>query len=261
MFNLEFLAVIRANELDAFERALPKSARVLELGGGTGQQALMLAERGFDVVSIDVQASEYREHRVFPVLDYDGRNLPFADDSFDAVFSSNVLEHVLDLRSLMSEQARVLRPGGVGVHAMPTHGWRFWTSVTHYIDVIQRLIGSLPGLLPRSLSPSGLLLAPLQGAKQCAAILIKGAVPQRHGERGNVITELAYFHPSWWQREFEAQGYSVLEDHSMGLFYTGYMSLGPRLCMDKRRRLSRVLGSACHLFTISPQERAGKKDG
>jgi len=260
MINFEFLAVIRADELDALERVIPAGARILELGGGTGQQARMLAERGFDIVSVDVEGSVYREHRVFPVLDYDGRRLPFADESFDVVLSSNVLEHVKDLAALLAEQARVLRPGGSAVHAMPTHAWRFWTSITHYADLLQRLAGILPDVLPRSLSVSGLIVEPSKGVARLLRLVVNSALPVRHGERGNVISEIAYFHPAWWRREFEARGCRIRSDEPMGLFYTGHMILGPRLGLDARRRLGGVLGSASHLFTISPEHGRQQRD-
>lgn len=41
--------------------------------------------------------------------------LPFADDSFDAVISDNVFEHLPDVPAATSEIARVLRPGGVAI--------------------------------------------------------------------------------------------------------------------------------------------------
>jgi len=43
---------------------------------------------------------------------YDGKNIPFPSDSFDSVFSSEVLEHVFDVHYTLNEIARVLKPGG-----------------------------------------------------------------------------------------------------------------------------------------------------
>jgi ubiquinone/menaquinone biosynthesis C-methylase UbiE len=39
-------------------------------------------------------------------------DLPFADDSFDMVFSHSVLHHVPEIKQAQSEIHRVLRPGG-----------------------------------------------------------------------------------------------------------------------------------------------------
>ena len=251
MFSLEFLAAIRSAELDEIEAAIPSGARVLELGGGTGQQALMLEARGYDIVSVDVESSMYREEQVFPVVVYDGYKLPFADSVFDVVMSSNVLEHVENLAALHREITRVLRPDGMGIHVMPTHAWSFWTIVTHYPALAARVLGSLPSLLPRSFSIYG-LSAPLRGAIGIVRMLVGGVLPPRHGERGNVLSEILYFRPGWWRREFESQGYCVVDDYPMDLFYTGYMVLGPKLSISSRRKLRKVLGSACHLYKVRP---------
>src|SRR5215212_7221523 len=103
---------------------LPPHARVLDFGAGTGQQAQLLSDHGFDVVAIDLPSSTYADHRLFPVIDYDGQHIPLADGSIDVIFSSNVLEHVEDISVIMREFRRVLRPSGLGIHIMPTPSWR-----------------------------------------------------------------------------------------------------------------------------------------
>ncbi|MCB1706410.1 MAG: class I SAM-dependent methyltransferase [Halioglobus sp.] len=49
----------------------------------------------------------------------DIQNLPFADNSYDFVFASHVLEHVPDDDKALSEVRRILRPGGVAVLPVP----------------------------------------------------------------------------------------------------------------------------------------------
>lgn len=51
-----------------------------------------------------------------------GEAIPHPDQSFDLVFSSNVLEHVADPRKVVAESIRVLKPGGMLCHIVPNYG-------------------------------------------------------------------------------------------------------------------------------------------
>ena len=43
---------------------------------------------------------------------YDGKTIPFPDNSFDSVFSSEVFEHVFSLQEILPEISRIIKPGG-----------------------------------------------------------------------------------------------------------------------------------------------------
>jgi SAM-dependent methyltransferase len=251
MFSTEFLNQIRAHELQTYLPHFPAGARILEVGGGTGVQAKMLSERGLQVESIDVADSTYSEERVFPVVDYDGEHIPFEDRSFDVVFSSNVLEHIRNLDAMQSEFRRVLKPGGRCVHAVPSAGWRFWTSMANYVECLQRLLMSVPRLIPRNVSRSE-LRRPIIVAVDVAKILRQYLIVPRHGEEGNAWTELWTFSASYWRRKFRAD-YVIESVEPMGLFYTGHMVFGASLSIARREKLSRYLGSACNLFIVTPK--------
>jgi SAM-dependent methyltransferase len=251
MFSLDQLDAIRAVEIEKIATFFAPYARVLEIGAGTGQQALELARRGFHVTAIETAHSAYAGHRVFPITDYDGRSIPLPDASIDIVFSSNVLEHVADLEGLHSEIRRLLAPGGRCVHVLPTHAWRFWTTLSGYPDALLHFAAGAPQLVPRDV-PRRAELRRLAEAWYRTARAVGGRLlPCRHGVRGNVVSETWLFHPSWWRRNFSENGFSIVHDEPMGLFYTGNMLLGRRLDFARRRRLARMLGSACHLFVLA----------
>lgn len=249
MFNVEFLHVIREFEYGRILEQLPKNARILEVGGGTGYQALRLQQAGFDVVSIDLACSIYSDNLVFPVQPYDGSHFPFPDESFDVVFSSNVLEHVPDLPQMHSESMRVLKRDGFCLHVMPTGAWRLWTNVAHYVELLQRLAIASPKLVPRSFDK-----ASLASVRYAATEMLKTArhyrmVP-RHGEVGNAFSEVFSFSVRHWLTHFRSQGLTVERHAPLDLFYTGHMVLGARLPVRLRVPVSRILGSACHAYRI-----------
>ena len=130
MFDIGHLNDLRAVEIEEIAKHFPVGARVLEIGAGTGKQALELKNRGFDVEAIEIASSHYSDDRIFPIVDFDGRHIPFPDASFDVAFSSNVLEHIPDLTQTHAEIARILKPTGYAVHVLPTHVWRCLTGGT-----------------------------------------------------------------------------------------------------------------------------------
>jgi len=50
---------------------------------------------------------------------YDGKTIPFADNTFDSVLSSEVLEHVFEPEATLIEINRVLKPGASGLFTVP----------------------------------------------------------------------------------------------------------------------------------------------
>lgn len=98
---------------------IPPGGRLLDLGAGTGdltREALRQAP-GCRPVAADftlgmMQAGQRQPGRPLTWTCADALNLPFPDASFDCVVSGFLLRNVVDLPRALSEQQRVLRPGG-----------------------------------------------------------------------------------------------------------------------------------------------------
>ncbi len=91
--------------------------RVLDLGCGAGDSVDLFRARdprvqwvGLDIKGSREALSRTRTDATFE--QFDGVAIPFADDSFDLVYSKQVLEHVHRPAALIAEVARVLAPRG-----------------------------------------------------------------------------------------------------------------------------------------------------
>jgi SAM-dependent methyltransferase len=95
-------------------------ADVLEVGCGVGTDTLRFARAGARVSAVDLSGTsvELTRRRLedeglsASVQEADAESLPFADQSFDLVYSWGVLHHTPDTRTAVDEVARVLRSGG-----------------------------------------------------------------------------------------------------------------------------------------------------
>ncbi|MHC5212106.1 MAG: class I SAM-dependent methyltransferase [Planctomycetota bacterium] len=94
---------------------LGQGDRVLEIGCGPGHVSAALAGTGVHVTGIDFSGAMIAvARRRYPELAFQEANaeqLPFEDESFDAVVSSFVVHHLARPEAVFREVRRVLRPG------------------------------------------------------------------------------------------------------------------------------------------------------
>ena len=90
--------------------------QILDLAAGTGTSSQPFRDRGAVVVPCDFSVGMLQEgKRKLPHLPFtagDGTQLPFADDTFDAVTISFGLRNIVDPDAGLREMLRVARPGG-----------------------------------------------------------------------------------------------------------------------------------------------------
>ena len=124
----------------ALSRADGDIDRLLDLGGGTGRAAIAVDAPGRTVVDISRPMLRRARTRTasgpgrpgdpsgpLGAVHGDAGRLPVADDAVDAAIVVDAFHHMPDQQAVVSEAARVLRPGGVFVvrEFDPSHplGW------------------------------------------------------------------------------------------------------------------------------------------
>ncbi|MDG2321175.1 MAG: class I SAM-dependent methyltransferase [Rhodospirillaceae bacterium] len=101
--------------------------RVLEIGAGCGVMHIVWSKKfGIDGYAIEPEQEGFGESAAIArdliaangldperIIGATGESLPFEDNHFDIVYSSNVLEHTADPMQVLREAVRVVRPGGI----------------------------------------------------------------------------------------------------------------------------------------------------
>ncbi|RAU23608.1 hypothetical protein CU669_00430 [Paramagnetospirillum kuznetsovii] len=121
--------------------------KVLEIGPGAGGHSALFAKHGARMTSVDLTNARARateaKFRLMGAegchaLQGDAENLPFADDSFDIVYSNGVLHHTADTEKAFAEVYRVLKPGGKAVILLYCKSsWHYWINMVLPVGILQ----------------------------------------------------------------------------------------------------------------------------
>jgi len=112
---------------DLVNQAKPGS--LLDIGCGTGSLLLSLSSKVDSITGIDLSEKAVKHCRqIMPQANFvegEATQLRFADNSFDLVLALDVIEHVSEDKSVISEAYRVLKPGGRLILSAPAFPWLF----------------------------------------------------------------------------------------------------------------------------------------
>ena len=99
--------------------------RILDFGCGNGDLVYLFRGLGYDAFGCDMQFKEGPYAAELTASDHlrhireEPYSLPFPDETFDVVISTQVLEHVQEYAPTLREVHRVLRPGGGRLPSVP----------------------------------------------------------------------------------------------------------------------------------------------
>jgi SAM-dependent methyltransferase len=256
-------SILRRAEFETIANLIEGAGLVLEVGGGNGFQRLLLDRFAGRVVSIDIKP---HPEPVADVLIYDGHNIPLGKGDADCIFTSNVLEHIVDLDGSLDEMRRVLSDNGSAIHVLPTSSWRIWTTITHYVALPKILLSRLIELRGMNAAAANRQVPAQTNGESPPPVrktffkwkwLGSFLMSPRHGERGNRLTEVFYFRKRWWLQKFENTGWEVADSFPTGIFYSGNIVLGKSLPLNFRKKLSKLFGSSTRVYVL---KKAGGTD-
>jgi SAM-dependent methyltransferase len=135
-----------------------KDKRILDVGCGLGMYTAAFGRYSATVYGTEVEHDRARQAagRATAIVRAVGEALPFRSNTFDVVYSHEVLEHVADDRQAVREAVRVTRPGGAVVVYVPNRLWPFethgiyWRGVYHYGNI--PLVNYLPDFVRNRLA-------------------------------------------------------------------------------------------------------------
>jgi ubiquinone/menaquinone biosynthesis C-methylase UbiE len=119
---------------------------LLECGGATGRLPLLLAKQGWRCTLVDLTLEGQllarkrlaREEQSAGFVTGDVLHLPFADETFDVVYSNGLLDVLPDINAAIREMARVIRPGGLFVAATNPRRWSVQTAALTLLSLPSR---------------------------------------------------------------------------------------------------------------------------
>ncbi len=155
------------SEISKHEKIDLKGKKLLEIGAGVG--TFLIAARtkyGIDAYGVEPSKDEFSPFNQISKALLEEYNLPsniitpsmaeellFKNDTYDLIYSTNVLEHVQDPKKVLSESLRVLKPGGYLQFVVPNyfsfwegHYGIFWPCITnkYLAKVYAKLAGQNP---------------------------------------------------------------------------------------------------------------------
>lgn len=227
----QWLHGYRAREIALIFGRCPEGlfGKGLELGAGDGFQSALLLRYVGHLTATDIKPAILRmpPHNGldYQVLDAEEVGEHFPPDSFDLVFSSNLLEHLPAPERALTGICQVLKDDGVTIHIVPSPFWKVCELLlyvpNHVIVLLEQVLGRggehvlvekvrrhMPGRAEGAPPPQEPDNNP-KSHKRPHGFLYRWFIPQTHGVSEGHLEEFRAFRKARWIREFQRAGLHV----------------------------------------------------
>ncbi len=155
---------------DVFQKYVPMSSKVLEIGSGYGEFITNIKAKEKYAIDLNPDGKKYLTKEINFLNQDCSAKWPVDDNTIDVIFSSNFLEHLFEkeqIENTLLEAYRCLKPGGIiiligpNIRFLSDQYWDFWD---HHIPISDRSIEevlklkgftidfNIPKFLPYSMS-------------------------------------------------------------------------------------------------------------
>lgn len=252
-----YLHAIRKREIETVFSLLPQThfAHGLEVGAGDGFQTTLLSPHTDKLISSDLNFKRIKESLKLPnveykMLDADAIGGVFKPNSFDLIFSSNVLEHVCDPLEVLRATRPMLRDDGYAVHIIPSRHIKIFYLLFYYPNLVllalDRFFGKLQGKPFFQGSNIDFENNINTTTKKNSNRFKRLLTPTPHGNFPTHWSEFIAFGEKQWERQFIEAGYSIVA-YAKGPAFSGY---GFGLPAWLRRFLENCGISSEHIFVL-----------
>ena len=254
----QYLHNIRRREIEIVFSLLPKInfTTGLEVGAGDGYQTTLLAPHIDKFISSDLNFDRIKKSLkvsgvIYKNVDADSMDGVFEEETFDFIFSSNVLEHICSPHNFLITTKKMLTKDGYAVHIVPSRFIKISYLLLFYphmvLLAIDRVVGKLKGEpffkghkidLENNINVK-------TDSKKNSSKLRKFLIPSIHGNFSSHTEEFLSFGRRYWENQMRKAGYSVFL-YAKGPAFSGY-GFG----FNSVRRLLEYFGvSSEHIFVL-----------
>jgi len=255
MNDLEWLHLMRHDELDVALEKFPKgkNIKILELGSGDGYMGKCLTEQNYDVICTDINP---KLPSMFPVRKIIDGKLDFSSETFDLIFTSQVIAHVENLELFFDEVKRVLKKDGLMINLVPTTGWWIITNFWHYVLTPYNFLKFLKKSKIKDNQDKDNQDKDNQdkdNIKKIETRLIEKIINYLFlhplGNSPSFIYELKKFSKNNWIQLFKKYEFKIIEINKSTYAYSGYFILKMKL-MNFRKIFSKYFLPTTYCFVL-----------
>lgn len=230
-----------------------KNLDILEIGGRDGFQANIISKKGHKVTSIDINPLLPQIHLV---QKGDINKLDFENNSFDLIYSSNMLQEIDNIDEAFMEMKRVLKKDGIIIHIVPSSWWSLITNFWHYCLIPKYLIKS--NKIQQIFNSKKVTNIDIQNNNQKnknskATTNLKKLFFHPLGTNTSFVHEIIYFSQFYWKKSFNDNRFTIIEEKNCPYLYSGY-SIFRFKFLSFRKFLAKLGITSCFCFIMKKND-------